>query len=253
MADVLEEVQEGLKHKNPQVKAETLRFLVRCLRTTPFAPTKSETQTIGESCKTLLADTVEPVRNAAAEAMGTLMKIIGERAMIQFLDGLDDIRKAKIQEFHEKAEIKARPRPVPNKSSGPAKGRAPFSSASAGPSATAGVKPPGIRPGQAKPAAAPAGQVKRPTSVASVDKEPDSPKKPSIAKPGVKPPTSAAAAASRFTQRQSVAPARTASPPQALTAPPLAPKKIVVEEPPAAAPKLGRGLMGRVYFLMEER
>lgn len=254
MADVLEEVQEGLKHKNPQVKTETLRFLVRCLRTTPFAPTKSETQTIGESCKTLLADTVEPVRNAAAEAMGTLMKIIGERAMIQFLDGLDDIRKAKIQEFYEKAEIKARPRPVPNKSSGPAKGRAPVTSGTAGPSATTGVKPPGIRPGQAKPAAAPAAQVKRPTSVASVDKEPDSPKKPSIAKPGVKPPsTSAAAAQSRFTQRQSIAPARTASPPQALTVPSLAPKKVVAEEPPTAAPKLGRGLLGRVYCLMEGR
>ena len=168
-----------MKHKNPQVKTETLRFLVRCLRTTPFAPLKGETTIIGEGCTKLLSDTFEPVRNAAAEALGTLMKIVGERAMIQFLDGVDDIRKAKIRESFEKAEIKARQRPQP-KSSGPAgKGKP-------GGTAAGTARSVGIRPGsQARPTS-----LKRPTSTASsVDiKEPDSPKKPTIARPGVKPP-----------------------------------------------------------------
>jgi protein STU2 len=148
--------------------------------------------------------------------------------MIQFLDGVDDIRKAKIKEFFEKAEIKARPRPAP-KAGAPVKGGKP--AATAGTNAPTGTRPASIRPGAAKP-----GQLKRPTSTVSVDKEPDSPKKPTIARPGVKAPP---APTSRIAARQSMAPPpRTGSP---------TPKKPVVEEPPA--PKLGRGLMGRVLSL----
>jgi len=241
LTDILEETQQGLQHKNPQVKTESLRFLVRCLRTTPFAPTKAETQIIGESCTKLISDTFEPVRTAAAEALGTLMKIVGERAMIQFLDGVDDIRKSKIKEAFEKAEIKARQRPVAKTpaTSGGAKKPGPMGAASAGGGATA-------RPGGVKPGAGPARptSLKRPGSTASVDKEPDSPKKPGIARPGVKPPGTTTAAptapASRLGHRQSLAPARMGSPT------PAAPKKPLVEDPPVAAPKLGRQLLGRV-------
>jgi protein STU2 len=226
---VLDEIQEGMRHKNPQVKTESLKFLVRCLRTTPFAPTKGEITSIGESCTKLLGENFEPVRQAAQEALGTLMKIVGERAMIQFLDGVDDIRKAKIKEFFEKAEIKARARPEPK--AAPAKTRpAAVSGGNTGP------RPSSMRPGAAKPA-----PLKRPSSTISVDKDLDSPKKPTIARPSsMKPP----ATTSRLAHRQSVVPpARTASPTHA-----PAPKKPVVEDPPAA-PKLGRGLMGRVRHL----
>jgi cytoskeleton-associated protein 5 len=228
LTDVLDEIQEGMKHKNPQVKSESLRYLVRCLRSTPIAPTKSEIQVIGESCTKLLADTYEPVRAAAQEALGTLMKIVGERQMIQFLDGVDDIRKAKIKEFFEKAEIKARARPEP-------KAAAPKGKPTAG--GAPGARPTSMRPGGAKGAPAP---LKRPTSTISVDKEPDSPKKTGIARPGMKPP-SGSAPASRLAARQSLAPARMGSPTPAT-------KKPVVEDAPAAAPKLGRGLMGRVHL-----
>ena len=242
LTDCLEETLEYLKHKNPQVKTETLRFLVRCLRTTPFAPLKGETTIIGENCTKLLSDTFEPVRNGAAEALGTLMKIVGERAMIQFLDGVDDIRKAKIKESFEKAEIKARQRPQP-KSSGPAGRPKPGA-----PTAAAGgnARPVGIRlGGPARPTS-----LKRPISTASsVDnKEPDSPKKPTIARPGVKPPNTATNTATappnRLAHRQSIAPPRVGSPPPAA-------KRLIAEEPaPAAAPKLGRGLMGRVFSVL---
>jgi protein STU2 len=220
-----------MKHKNPQVKTESLKFLVRCLRTTPLNPTKPEITTIGESCTKLLGENFEPVRQAAQEALGTLMKIVGERAMIQFLDGVDDIRKAKIKEFFEKAEVKARARPEPK---APAKARP----AAAGGGNT-GPRPSSMRPGASKPA-----PLKRPSSTISVDKDLDSPKKPTIARPGsMKPP---ATTTSRLAPRQSLLPpARAASPTHA---PAAAPKKQVVEEAPAA-PKLGRGLMGRVYHL----
>ena len=235
---MLEETQQGLQHKNPQVKTESLRFLVRCLKTTPFAPTKAETQIIGESCTKLLSDTIEPVRAAAAEALGTLMKIVGERAMIQFLDGVDEIRKTKIKEAFEKAEIKARQRPVAKTpaAAGGAKKPAPGQGTNGG---TATARPGGMKPGPARPTS-----LKRPGSTASVDKEPDSPKKPGIARPGVKAPATAAAPSaaptSRLAHRQSLAPARMGSPT------PAAPKKPLAEDPPMAAPKLARQLLGRV-------
>ncbi|KAF3923785.1 hypothetical protein AA313_de0205561 [Arthrobotrys entomopaga] len=111
LADIVEDTMELLKNKNPQVKLESLRFLIRCLRNTRIAPSKSEVKAISDTVTKLLADTLEATRTAAAEAMGTLMKIMGERAMNPFLDGLDDIRKAKIKEFFETAQVKAKDKP----------------------------------------------------------------------------------------------------------------------------------------------
>ena len=37
------------------------------------------------------------VRDAAAEALGTVLKVVGERTMAAFLDGIDDIKMAKVR------------------------------------------------------------------------------------------------------------------------------------------------------------
>ena len=104
---------ENTKHKNPNVKLETMRFLIRCLRTTRDVPSKPEQKQIADTSGRLLTDTSAPMRDCAAEAMGTLMKIIGERAMNPYMDGLDDIRKTKIKEFFETAQVKAKEKPKP--------------------------------------------------------------------------------------------------------------------------------------------
>ncbi|KAL2389759.1 hypothetical protein RJ035_001956 [Blastomyces gilchristii] len=113
LSDCLEDVLEFLKHKNPQVKQETLKFLIRCLRTTREVPSKPETKSIADAATKLLTESSEATRSGGAEILGTLMKIIGERAMNPYLDGLDDIRKAKIKEFFDTAEVKAKERPKP--------------------------------------------------------------------------------------------------------------------------------------------
>ncbi|PGH28633.1 hypothetical protein GX50_08628 [[Emmonsia] crescens] len=113
LSDCLEDVLEFLKHKNPQVKQETLKFLIRCLRTTRDVPSKPETKSIADAATKLLTESSEATRSGGAEILGTLMKIIGERAMNPYLDGLDDIRKAKIKEFCDTAEVKAKERPKP--------------------------------------------------------------------------------------------------------------------------------------------
>ncbi|KAH8701674.1 putative spindle pole body component [Talaromyces proteolyticus] len=113
LSDCLEDILEFLKHKNPQVKQEILKFLIRSLRTTREVPAKPEVKAIAEAGTRLLTESSEVTRSGGAEILGTLMKIMGERAMNPFLDGLDDIRKTKIKEYFDTAEVKAKDRPKP--------------------------------------------------------------------------------------------------------------------------------------------
>ena len=113
LTDCLDDILEYLKHKNPQVKAETLKFLIRCLKTTKEPPSKAESKLIAEAATKLLTESSEATRAGGAEALGTLMKIMGERAMAPHLDPLDDIRKAKIKEYFDSAEVRAKDKPKP--------------------------------------------------------------------------------------------------------------------------------------------
>ncbi|CAG8499882.1 1285_t:CDS:10, partial [Ambispora leptoticha] len=72
--DVSEDFIAGGKHKNPQVKTETMKWLVRCLKNTKIAPTKSEIKALAEMMVKSSEDSFEPVRVAAFEGLGTLMK-----------------------------------------------------------------------------------------------------------------------------------------------------------------------------------
>lgn len=110
-ADCLEEILEFLKHKNPQVKLESTRFLIRCLKNTREAPSPAETKTLAEASTKLLTESQEVQRSAGAEVLGTLWKIMGDRIMNAHLDGLDDIRKNKIKEYYEAAEVKTKYKP----------------------------------------------------------------------------------------------------------------------------------------------
>ncbi|SNX84562.1 related to STU2 - Microtubule-associated protein (MAP) of the XMAP215/Dis1 family [Melanopsichium pennsylvanicum] len=107
-SEILEHIFTGIKHKNPAVKTESIRFLVRCLRTTKVAPAKADIKPIGDALVTAMADGSPDVRDAGAAGLGTLMKLIGERPMNLFLEGLDDIKKGKIQEEYKTAEVKVK-------------------------------------------------------------------------------------------------------------------------------------------------
>jgi cytoskeleton-associated protein 5 len=111
LSECLEDILQFLKHKNPQVKEGTMKFLIRCLKTTRSAPSKTEVTSIAEAAKKLLSESVEVLRSGGAEVLGTVMKITGERAMGPHLEGLDDIRKTKIKEYFDTAEVKAKDKP----------------------------------------------------------------------------------------------------------------------------------------------
>ena len=158
LTECLEDITTYMVHKNPQIKEGTMKFLVRCLRTTRDVPSKQEIASIVESAKKLLSEGSEVLRAGGAEVLGTVMKIIGERAMNPHLEGLDDIRKTKIKEFYEVAEVKAKEkpkapppaaRPPPRKVMGGGMKKAPGALKKAPPAAAA-------PPPAAEPAAAPA-------------------------------------------------------------------------------------------------
>ncbi|PWN35981.1 ARM repeat-containing protein [Meira miltonrushii] len=107
-SDILEVTLNATKHKNPQVKTGAIQFLVRCLRETRSMPAKADIKPIADALVAATADGSSDVRDAGAQGLGTLMKLIGERAMNQYIDGLDDIKKGKIQEQYKSATVKVK-------------------------------------------------------------------------------------------------------------------------------------------------
>lgn len=216
LTECLEETIEFLKHKNPQVKEGTVKFLIRSLRTTREAPSKAEVGQISEAAKKLLAESSEVLRSSGAEVLGTIMKIMGERAMGPHLEGLDDIRKTKIKEFFETAEVKAKDKPKP---------------------------PPAPVAPKAAPAAAPKKMVKK----VAAKKPPPAPSAYAQQAPLEPQPTARSAAGLKKPAGLGL------KPPGKKVAPPLAspkraiPSPVPVEEeaPPPPRAGLGRGLAGR--------
>ena len=226
LSECLEDILEYLKHKNPQVKQGTVGFLIRCLRTTRDVPAKPEAKSIAEAGTKLLTESSEAIRSGAAEILGTLMKILGERAMNPYLDSLDDIRKSKIKEFFETAEVKAKDRPKP---------------IVAPPKAAAPVKKPGVRKVVKKPATA-----AEPTPATPEPPAAQSPAKPKGIPSKLGAPKSGLAAPGGLKRKLAgpggAAPPQLASPQRRVVSPPTEDAP-----PPVSQPRfgLGRGLAGR--------
>ncbi|KAI9315486.1 armadillo-type protein [Dichotomocladium elegans] len=129
LSELIEDISTGIKHKNPQVRAESVKLLSRRLKETRVAPVKSEYKAFAELMLKTLNDADAGAREASAEGLGTLMKVIGEKAIIPWTDGLDDIKMAKIKEACEKAQVRAKPAivkkppppPAPTPSNAPAR------------------------------------------------------------------------------------------------------------------------------------
>jgi len=160
LSDNMGEIMAMLVHKNPNVKTETIKFLVRCLRTTRDVPSKDEQKQIADAGTKLLSESTELMRSGGAEILGTLMKILGERAMGPYLDGLDDIRKTKIKEFFDTAEVKAKEKPKPVV----AAPKAPSAASAAGKKVVGGAKKAPVKKAAPPPAEDPAPLQPKPTA-----------------------------------------------------------------------------------------
>ncbi|KAK4554682.1 hypothetical protein LTR86_008184 [Recurvomyces mirabilis] len=171
-AEVSADVLEQLKSKNPQVKEHTAKFLIRSLKSTREAPTLEQTKEFAEGGKKLITESVATLRDAGAEILGVLWKIMGDRNMLNHLEGLDEIRKTKIKEFSDAAEVRAKWKP--KAAAPPPKAAAP---------AAAGRRP---APGSKRPAAKKAPPPRSSTPPPPADDAPLQPRPTS--RPGVKPP-----------------------------------------------------------------
>ncbi|XP_017785300.1 PREDICTED: cytoskeleton-associated protein 5 [Nicrophorus vespilloides] len=155
LENVLEDVIEALTNKNPSVKSETALFLARSLsKTLPAVLNKKLLKAITTALIKLINEPDPGVRDSSAEALGTLMKLVGEKAVGPFLIELekDALKMSKIKECAEKAVIvvkvpgakkerpvtappKAAPKAEPPKaSSAPAKSKRPATAAKKKPS-----------------------------------------------------------------------------------------------------------------------
>ena len=229
LGECLEDISAFLGNKNPQVKEGTMKFLIRCLRTTKDVPAKQEIATICEAGKKLLSDSSPALREGGAEILGTVMKIIGERAMTPHIDGLDDIRKTKVKEYFETAEVKAKDKPKPKPAAAPA------------PKAPA----PGARKVVKKPVA------KKPIMPAAAAEEaapPPSPK-PAARAPGPSSrlgmPKPSGLSGLKGPQKKTIVPPGAASPRRPPAGPPIMPDDDEPVAPPQPRTGLTRGLAGR--------
>lgn len=103
---ILEDTLAALENKNPAVKAETATFLARCFTRTP--PANLNKKLLKSYTSALLKTLNEPdptVRDNSAEALGTAMKLIGDKGMMPFLTDIDNLKMTKIKECADKAVI----------------------------------------------------------------------------------------------------------------------------------------------------
>lgn len=228
LGDIQADVLEALKSKNPQVKENSAKFLARSLKTAREAPTPEQTKEIAEGTKKLLTESAAPLRDAGAEVLGVLWKIMGDRNMLAHLEGLDEIRKSKIKEFMDVSEVKVKWKP---KAAPPPKAAAP-----------AGRKP---ALGSKRPAAG--GVKKAPPKAITPPLVEDPPLQPRptsrpAAKPagGLRPPGTGLKAPGTGLQKPGL------KTPSTVTASPKRQGVYLEDAPPPVTPKaLGRGLAGR--------
>lgn len=145
-----EDILEALSNKNPSVKSETGLFLSRALtKTQPAALNKKLLKTLVTALLKTLNESDPTVRDSSAEALGTAMKLVGEKVIGPCLTDVDALKMNKIKECCEKAVIIV-------KVAAPKKERPTTAPSSAAPKAGSTQPRPVSRPATAGPKKAPA-------------------------------------------------------------------------------------------------
>ncbi|WFD06209.1 hypothetical protein MVES1_001551 [Malassezia vespertilionis] len=107
LSDVLDPIQGVASHKNPAVRAGAMRFLARCLQNTTTMPNAAELKAIATNLLEAMNDGAGDVRDAGATGLGTLRALVGERPIAAYMETLDDIKKAKVEEEAKHVTVKA--------------------------------------------------------------------------------------------------------------------------------------------------
>lgn len=160
LQELIPDIDNGLKNKNPQVKEGTLKLLGRCLASATSAIQPAQVKPLSETLAVLLEDGYEGARTESATCFGYLMKMVGERPLNAIMENLADMRKAKVKEAFDKAVVKCKVGGAP-----PPRTNAPSGSSTAvkkGPHAATSSTPGEDVPLPAKKAAKPAAKPSAP-------------------------------------------------------------------------------------------
>uniref|UniRef100_A0A8C1GSJ3 Cytoskeleton associated protein 5 n=1 Tax=Cyprinus carpio TaxID=7962 RepID=A0A8C1GSJ3_CYPCA len=106
LQNISEDVLAVMDNKNPSIKQQASLFLARSFRhCTPSTLPKSVLKPFCAAFLKQVNDSAPEVRDAAFEALGTAMKVVGEKAVNPFLADVDKLKLDKIKECADKVEL----------------------------------------------------------------------------------------------------------------------------------------------------
>lgn len=89
-----------LKHKNPQVKSETIAWISRCIpRVFRQQQGKKEIKALTDVLVPCMEDSTADVRDVTATALAALIRVATEKQVMPFLDKLDKIKLTKVMDI----------------------------------------------------------------------------------------------------------------------------------------------------------
>ncbi|KAM7396138.1 hypothetical protein PAMP_019206 [Pampus punctatissimus] len=106
LQNLSEDIMGVMDNKNPSIKQQASLFLARSFRhCTQATLPKSVLKPFCAALIKQVNDSAPEVRDAAFEALGTAMKVVGEKAVNPFLADLDKLKLDKIKECADKVEL----------------------------------------------------------------------------------------------------------------------------------------------------
>ncbi|KAK9517304.1 hypothetical protein VZT92_025187 [Zoarces viviparus] len=106
LQNLSEDILSVMDNKNPSIKQQAALFLARSFRhCTQATLPKSVLKPLCAALTKQVNDSAVEVRDAAFEALGTALKVVGEKAVNPFLSDLDKLKLDKIKESADKVEL----------------------------------------------------------------------------------------------------------------------------------------------------
>ncbi|XP_023612399.1 cytoskeleton-associated protein 5 isoform X2 [Myotis lucifugus] len=106
LQNISEDVLAVMDNKNPTIKQQTSLFIARSFRhCTASTLPKSLLKPFCAGLLKHINDSAPEVRDAAFEALGTALKVVGEKAVNPFLVDVDKLKLDRIKECSEKVEL----------------------------------------------------------------------------------------------------------------------------------------------------
>ncbi|XP_068017627.1 cytoskeleton-associated protein 5 isoform X3 [Melanerpes formicivorus] len=136
LQNISEDILAVMDNKNPTIKQQTSLFIARSFRhCTPSTLPKSLLKPFCAALLKHINDSAPEVRDAGFEALGTALKVAGEKAVNPFLADVDKLKLDRIKECAEKVELVGGKKPggaAEKKEGRPISGKAPALSGTGG-------------------------------------------------------------------------------------------------------------------------